>query len=69
MPIAELDILWITAGLGCVGDTVALTAASQPSIEDVVLGVIPGSPQVRLHNPVFADKNGDDFMEDFHWAA
>ena len=35
--IAELDILWITAGLSCDGDTVAMTAATQPSIEDVLL--------------------------------
>jgi hypothetical protein len=36
--ITELDVLWITAGLGCDGDTIAMTAATQPSIEDVVLG-------------------------------
>ena len=36
--IKELDVLWITAGLGCDGDTIAMTAATQPSIEDIVLG-------------------------------
>jgi hydrogenase small subunit len=39
--IKELDVLWITAGLGCDGESIALTAAMQPSIEDVVLGAIP----------------------------
>jgi hydrogenase small subunit len=34
---AELDVLWITAGLSCDGDTVSMTAATQPSIEDLVL--------------------------------
>jgi hydrogenase small subunit len=67
--IAELDILWITAGLSCDGDTVAITAATQPSIEDVLLGAIPGLPKVRLHNPVLAYRNGDDFLEAFHRAA
>ena len=33
--IGELDIPWITAGLGSHGDTIAMTAATQPSIEDV----------------------------------
>ena len=33
----EIDVLWITAALGCDGDTVALTAATQPSIEDLIL--------------------------------
>jgi hydrogenase small subunit len=67
--IAELDILWITAGLGCDGDTIAMTAATQPSIEDVLLGAIPGLPKVNLHNPVLAYRNGADFMETFHRAA
>ena len=42
--IPEIDILWITAGLGCDGDTIAITAATQPSIEDIVRGAI------RLHS-------------------
>ena len=42
MPV--IDVLWITAGLGCDGDTIAMTAATQPSIEDLILGAIPGIP-------------------------
>ena len=30
--ITEIDVLWITAGLGCDGDTIAMTAATQPSL-------------------------------------
>lgn len=40
-PIAEWHVLWLTAGLSCDGDTIAMTAATQPSIEDLVLGAIP----------------------------
>ena len=40
--VKEVHILWITAGLGCDGDSVSITAATQPSIEDVLLGAIPG---------------------------
>jgi len=43
-PITEIDVLWITAGLGCDGDTIAMTAATQPSIEDVVTGALPWIP-------------------------
>jgi hydrogenase small subunit len=67
--LAELDILWLTAGLSCDGDTVAITGASQPSIEDLVLGVIPGVPKIRLHNAVLAYRNGDDFLEVFRRGA
>src|SRR3984893_10005457 len=65
----EIDILWITAGLGCDGGTIAMTAASQPSIEDIVLGGIPGIPKVHFHNPFLAYETGEDFMKFFHDAA
>src|SRR6202163_1220085 len=67
--VKEIHILWITAGLGCDGDTVSITAATQPSIEDIVLGAIPGLPKVHLHNPVLAFETGDDFLKHFHDAA
>ncbi len=62
--VKEIHVVWMTTGLGCDGDTVSITAATQPSIEDVVLGAIPGLPKVHLHNPVLAYECGDDFM---HW--
>ena len=61
--VSEVHILWITAGLGCDGDSVSITAATQPSIEDVLLGAIPGLPKVHLHNPVLAYEVGDEFMK------
>jgi hydrogenase small subunit len=61
--VQEVDIIWITAGLSCDGDTVSITAAMQPSIEDVILGAIPGLPKVNLHNPVLAYETGDEFMQ------
>lgn len=67
-PPSEDHILWITAGLSCDGDSVSVTAAEQPSIEDVLLGAIPGLPKVRLHNPVLAYDVGDDFMSHFYDA-
>ncbi len=68
-PLQEMEVLWITAGLGCDGDTIAMTAATQPAIEDLILGALPGVPKVRLHNPVLAYANGDDFLQPFHLAA
>ena len=53
----------MTTGLGCDGDSVSITAATLPSIEDVVMGAIPGLPKVHLHNPVLAYEVGDDFMK------
>lgn len=50
----EVHVVWLTAGLSCDGDSVSVTAAEQPSIEDLILGAIPGLPKVALHNPVLA---------------
>jgi hydrogenase small subunit len=41
----------------------------QPSIEDVVLGAVPGLPKVHVHNPVIAYEVGDDFLKYWHMAA
>ena len=66
--VPEIHIVWMTAGLGCDGDSVSITAATQPSIEDVVLGSIPGLPKVHVHNPVIAFENGDDFLKYWYQA-
>jgi hydrogenase small subunit len=68
LPIPEIDVLWITAGLSCDGDTISMTAATQPSIEDLVLGIIPGIPKVNFHNPVLAYGIGEDFLKPFRLA-
>ena len=44
-------------------ETVSITAATQPGLEDVVLGAIPGLLKVHLHNPVSAYENSDDFLK------
>jgi hydrogenase small subunit len=67
--VSEIHILWISEGMSCDGDTVSITAASQPSIEEVVLGLIPGIPKVILHNKVLAYETGEDFLRAFRAAA
>src|ERR1700732_2779724 len=67
--LTEIDVLWITAGLGCDGDTIAMTAATQPSLEDLMFGALPFVPKIKLHNPFLAYENGEEFMKIFHQAA
>jgi hydrogenase small subunit len=68
-PIQEIDVLWINAGLSCDGDTIAMTAATQPGIEDLVRGNLPWIPKVNFHNLFLAYENGDEFLKRFHQAA
>jgi hypothetical protein len=67
--IQEIDVLWINAGLSCDGDTIAMTAATQPSVEDLVLGNLPWIPKVNFFNAFLAFENGQEFMARFHRAA
>ena len=53
-----IHILWINAGLSCDGDSVALTAATQPSIEEIALGALPGLPKIAVHWPLIDFDNG-----------
>src|SRR4051812_27432944 len=67
--IPEVHVVWITAGLSCDGDTIAVTAATQPSIEDLVAGALPAAPRIKLHNPVLAYENGEEFLAIMRAAA
>ncbi|GAC1489158.1 MAG: hydrogenase small subunit [Solirubrobacteraceae bacterium] len=58
-----VHVLWMTSGLGCDGDSVAMTAATSPSLEDLLSQVIPGMPRMVLHNPMLAYENGAEFMQ------
>jgi hydrogenase small subunit len=69
LAIPEVHILWLTAGLSCDGDSVAITAATQPSIEDLVLGGLPGIPRVHFHHPLLAFETGEEFLHAWHEAV
>lgn len=64
-----VHIVWLTSGLGCDGDSVAMTSATSPSLEDLLQGVMPGMPRLAIYNPLLAYESGDDFMQAFRDAA
>jgi hydrogenase small subunit len=68
-----VHVLWMNAGLSCDGDSVALTAATQPSIEEIAMGALPGLPKIAVHWPLIdfecgPQGFGDDFISWF-WKA
>jgi hydrogenase small subunit len=63
-----VHVLWMTSGLGCDGDTVAMTSATSPSLEDLLTGAIPGMPGVVIYNPFLAYETGEDFMRAWYDA-
>src|SRR3954453_18874343 len=67
--VQELHILWISEGMSCDGDTVSITAAGQPGIEDVLLGAIPGLPTPHLQKKALSPPlGGEDCPKPFRDA-
>ena len=69
-PLAEIDILWITAGSRLRrrhdrDDRRRRNRASRISCS----AACRGSRRSRFHNPLLAAENGDEFLEPFHRAA
>ncbi|MFZ0041109.1 MAG: hydrogenase expression protein HypE [Solirubrobacteraceae bacterium] len=64
-----VHVVWLTSGLGCDGDSVAMTSATSPSLEDLIHGVLPGMPRLAIYNPLLAYESGEEFMGVFHAAA
>lgn len=54
--VKEVHIVWLTAGLGCDGDSVSITAATQPSLEDLVLVRFPVCPKYTCTIPCWPTK-------------
>ena len=66
--IEEVHAFWIAGG-SCDGCSIAAVGAQTPSVEDLLLGVIPGIPKVVLHHPVLAVNAGEEFIKPFRLAA
>lgn len=63
-----VHVFWI-AGMSCDGCTVAMTGASNPSVERLLRGALPGLPRVVLHHPFFSASAGREFLEPFRQAV
>ena len=67
-PLNEVHVFWI-AGMSCDGCSIAATGATNPSVEDLLLGRIPNLPKVILHHPVLSPGAGVTFMAPFKAAV
>lgn len=60
-PLEKVHVFWF-AGMSCDGCTIAVTGATAPSIESLLLGAHPGLPQVVLHHPVVNLESGPNYL-------
>lgn len=66
--VGAMHLIWI-AGAGCDGCTMAMLGASEPGLEDLLLGRVPDAPQVRLVHPVLAMESGEEYLSHLRRAA
>jgi hydrogenase small subunit len=66
-PLEEVHAFWF-AGMSCDGCTVSVTGATAPSVEQLLIGALPGVPQVVLHHPVVNMESGPNYLR-AHEAA
>lgn len=67
-PIQTVHVFWL-AGMSCDGCTISVAGATNPGIEGLLNGTVPGLPRVLLHHPVLSVEAGEAFMEHYHRAA
>jgi hydrogenase small subunit len=65
--LEEVHVFWV-AGMSCDGCSVAVTGATNPSVEELLAGAVPGLPRVVLHHPVLSVNAGADFVKPFRQA-
>ena len=67
-PVKVVHAFWL-AGMSCDGCSIAATGATNPKVEDLMNGTIPGLPKVILHHPVLSMEVGEDFTHAYELAA
>ncbi len=60
-PLEKVHAFWF-AGMSCDGCSVAVTGATLPSVESLMLGAHPGVPRVILHHPVLNIESGPHYL-------
>ncbi len=66
-PLEKVYVFWL-AGMSCDGCTVSVSGATEPALEDLLTGSIPGIPLVILHHYVLQLEAGDHYMRTLELA-
>ncbi|HKX29283.1 MAG TPA: hydrogenase expression protein HypE [Blastocatellia bacterium] len=63
-----VHLIWLV-GAGCRGCTISMLSASDPGIEDLILGNVPDVPRVAVIHPELALESGEAFCANLERAA
>ena len=68
LPYDHIYVFWF-AGMSCDGCSIAVTGATNPPIERLLLGQVPAVPRLILYHPVLSVEAGSDFIRNYRNAA
>src|SRR5919201_2020602 len=59
-PLKKVVVFWLS-GMSCDGCTISVLGATEPSVEELLTGALPGMPTVVLHHYATSIESGDHF--------
>jgi hydrogenase small subunit len=66
-PLDKVYAFWLS-GMGCDGCTISTLGATEPSIEELLTGSLPGMPTLVLHHYATSVESGDHFTHSLEKA-
>ena len=67
-PLTKVYAFWLS-GMSCDGCTISTLGATEPSVEELLTGSMPGLPVLVLHHYATAMESGDHFTNELERAA
>ena len=67
-PLKKVYAFWLS-GMSCDGCSISALGATEPSVEELLTGALPGVPMVVLHHYALAIESGDHFAHEMERAA
>lgn len=59
-PLTKINVFWLS-GMSCDGCSISALGATEPSVEELLTGALPGIPTVVLHHYALSMESGDHF--------
>ncbi|MDP3984191.1 MAG: hypothetical protein Q8Q52_04195, partial [Acidimicrobiia bacterium] len=66
-PLDKIYLFWLV-GASCDGCTIAVTGATNPGVEDLMAGNVPGLPRVELVHTVVSVESGPEWVQNLFMA-
>ena len=66
-PMEKIYLFWLV-GASCDGCTIAVTGATNPKVEHLLQGIVPGLPRVELIHTVVSTEVGPDWVHNLFMA-